>query len=146
MIEKEEYNDIKEIGQQIGYLFENSFDNLEDNYKLKSKVVDISKNYVVTRDGIFLKQQLHEIFEKMEIGDKLYQLIQMINNLQGEKAIVYSNSVYIPDDEEFIDNYHLYHNLNELSNLYHVPQTVIASKIFEINKYGKREEKSHHMT
>lgn len=141
MIEKEEYCKIKQIGEQIGYLFENTFDNLENYYELKKRVVDISKNYAVTRDGIFLKQQLQELFNQLDIKDKICELIPDITDLQGEKLIVYSNSVYMPDDEEFIRNYQIYRSLNKLSDLYHVPTNVVASKIFEINKYGKYMQK-----
>ena len=38
---QEEYEHIKTIGQEVGYIFENNFDNLDDNYKLKNKFIAI---------------------------------------------------------------------------------------------------------
>ncbi len=140
----EEYEHIKEVGQDVGYVFEQKFDNLIDNYELKKQVIDISKNFAVTHDSLFLRNQLNNLNVSQEVRDALQVNIQRIINLKGDKLVVYSNSVYIPNDEEFIDNSKRLFGSKPLSELYHVPVNVIAAKTFEINKYGKISQKSHH--
>lgn len=145
MLSQEEYKQIKELGESIGYLLESNLDNLEDNYELKTKIVNISKNFAVTHDTLFLKNNLYELNINDKLKESLYKIILGIVPLKEEGQIVYSNNVYIPDNEEFINNYYRYRDLKTLSELYHVPQTVIAAKTLEVNKYGKKEEKSQHI-
>ena len=133
---QEEYEHIKIIGQEVGYIFENCFNSLEDNYNLKKEIIDISKNYSVTHDLFFLRKQLENTNVNQDIKNKLYNSIQKINDLKKDKLVVYSNNIYIPDDNKFIEYSKNLFGSKPLAEIYHVPITVIASKTFELNKYG----------
>ena len=109
-------------------------------------MIDISKNFAVTHDLLFLRNQLSCLTVSQEIKDLLYLNIQRIANLKGDKLVAYSNNVYIPNDEKFIDNCKKLLGSKPLSELYHVPANIIAAKTFEINKYGTNEQKSPRMS
>ena len=133
---QEEYEHIKIIGHEGGYIFENCFNSLEDNYNLKKEIIDISKNYSVTHDLFFLRKQLENTNVNQDVKNKLYNSIQKINDLKKDKLVVYSNNIYIPDDNKFIEYSKNLFGSKPLAEIYHVPITVIASKTFELNKYG----------
>lgn len=133
---QEEYEHIKKIGQEVGNIFENKFNSLEDSYKLKGEIIDISKNYSITHDLFFLRKQLENIDIEESIKNEIYNSIQKINDLKKDKLVVYSNNIYIPDDNKFIEYSKKLFGSKPLAEIYHVPITVIVSKTFELNKYG----------
>jgi len=140
MVNEQEYKEIKLIGETIGYLLENNLDNLEDNYELKQTIIQASVSYSMSQDPFRLRGDLNKINISNEVKEKIIQIVQNLTTLSGEKKDIYSNNILIPNDKEFIEHYNLLKNLKQLSELYHVPEVIIASKIIEINKYTTKEQ------
>lgn len=138
MLNEQEYKEIKLIGETVGYLLENRIDNLEDNYELKQTIIQASVSYSMCHDSFRLRGDLNKINISSEVKEKIIQIVQNLTTLSGEKKYIYSNNILIPDDKEFIEHYNLLKNLKNLSELYHVPETIIASKIIEINRYVEK--------
>lgn len=134
----EEYEYIKEIGQAVGYIT----NELEKATELKEQIINISKNYAYTHDLLRLKNQLNELEIDQSVKDLLFLNIEKIDDFKGEKLAIYSNNVYIPNDEEFIENNKNLLGTKPLMELYNVPFNVITAKIYEINRYGQKDQKS----
>lgn len=134
----EEYEYIKEIGEAVGYIT----NELENAVELKEQIINISKKYAYTHDLLVLKKQLSELEIGQNVKDLLFLNIEKIDDFKGEKLAIYSNNVYIPNDEEFIENNKKLLGTKQLMELYNAPFNVIAAKIYEINRYGQMDQKS----
>ena len=142
MLTEEEYKEIKEIGKALGYLIENNFDNLEDNYELKSTIIQACVSYSMSKDVFRLRGDLSRLYISTDLKEKIINVVENVCALTGEKKLIFSNNVFVPDLEEFIDHYDMLRDSNKMQELYHIPGDIITSMTLEYNKYYQNYEKN----
>lgn len=161
------YESIRNIGKSIGNMLEYFYrefhkENPLEVYQTKQQAIDISKEYFKAFDevksrkqlvesliGLFIKTGENETKEngiENELKDRLEKFIvdakkifKCAENLK-EVEIIYATSIYIPDDEKFIENRNLCnHSVQELSKIYHISQKDVVSKMIVLSSFEKQE-------
>ncbi len=161
------YESIRNIGKSIGNMLEYFYrefhkENPLEVYQTKQQIIDISKEYFKAFDevksrkqlvesltGLFIKTGENETKEngiENESKDRLEKFIvdakkifKCAENLK-EVEIIYATSIYIPDDEKFIENRNLCnHSAQELSKIYHISQKDVVSKMIVLSSFEKQE-------
>lgn len=142
MLTEEEYKEVREVGQSLGYLLENNLDNLEDNYEFKNAIIQVCVSYSMSKDVFRLRSDLSKLYISTDLKEKIINIVENICSLTGEKKLIFSNNVFVPDLKEFIDHYEMLRDSNRMQELYHIPGDIITSMTLEYNKYYQNYEKN----
>ena len=98
-----------------------------------------STNENMYKQYLELKNKAYDIvpyFNSLSMKDK-YEFIENITDyLKGsEEYAIFLNTLLIPNDVKFIEDYKSIKNANALARIYRIPPKFILRKIWEINKY-----------